>query len=262
MPAHVSPGGQLIKPDLALLNALLESRELLEPRAWSGLHQSIVLFNQANTDTPDMSPDTELVLTYSAIEQILGITSRQDQRRFSEKFAEVWHPNREVPRSEWRAQPTNKPGTKDTLRACWASDLKVCRGNLAHGHREDGLESQWTVRQHLLLTSFTVPRLVKQVLSKKDVYTLTDEDERDINTLEPLLNLPDVFAPPCSEDDEEDFLGKDYAWRSVLRREEDRQWPRQDDLMTFLLERCSPETLQDIEPLLRIDLSPMRTAFF
>ena len=37
--------------------------------------------------------------------------------------------------------------------------------------------------------------------------------------------------------------------------------PRQDDLMTFLLERCSPETLQDIEPLLRIDLSPMRTAF-
>ena len=32
--------------------------------------------------------------------------------------------------------------------------------------------------------------------------------------------------------------------------------PRQDDLMTFLQERCSPETLRDIEPLLRIDLSP------
>ncbi len=31
--------------------------------------------------------------------------------------------------------------------------------------------------------------------------------------------------------------------------------PRQDDLMTFLLERCSPETLKSIEPLLRIDLS-------
>ena len=37
--------------------------------------------------------------------------------------------------------------------------------------------------------------------------------------------------------------------------------PRQDDLMTFLLERCSPETLQRVEPLLRIDLSPMRTAY-
>ena len=223
VPAHVSPAGQFINPDLALLKALLESRERLESRAWSGLYQGIVLFNQANTDAPDMSPDTELVLTYSAIEQILGITSRRDQRRFSEKFAEVWHPNREVPRSEWRAQPTNKPGTKDTLRACWASDLKVCRGNLAHGHREDGLESQWTVRQHLLLTSFTVPRLVKQVLSKKDVYTLTDQDERDINALEPLLNLPDVFALPCPEDDEVGFPSEDYAWQSVRRREQDRQ---------------------------------------
>ena len=32
--------------------------------------------------------------------------------------------------------------------------------------------------------------------------------------------------------------------------------PRQDDLMTFLLERCSSETLMGIEPSLRIDLSP------
>ena len=34
--------------------------------------------------------------------------------------------------------------------------------------------------------------------------------------------------------------------------------PRQDDLMSFLLKRCSHETLQKIAPLLRIDLSPMR----
>ena len=32
--------------------------------------------------------------------------------------------------------------------------------------------------------------------------------------------------------------------------------PRQDDLMTFLLERCSRERLEEIEPSLRIDLSP------
>ena len=36
--------------------------------------------------------------------------------------------------------------------------------------------------------------------------------------------------------------------------------PQQDDLMTFLLERCTSETLRDIEPFLRIDLSPRRTA--
>ena len=32
--------------------------------------------------------------------------------------------------------------------------------------------------------------------------------------------------------------------------------PKQDDLMTFLLEQCSPDILKEIAPLLRIDLSP------
>jgi hypothetical protein len=32
--------------------------------------------------------------------------------------------------------------------------------------------------------------------------------------------------------------------------------PRQDDLMAFLLERLSPDRLKELEPLLRIDLSP------
>ena len=34
--------------------------------------------------------------------------------------------------------------------------------------------------------------------------------------------------------------------------------PRQDDLMAFLLEHCKPGKLQEIKPLLRIDLSPIR----
>ena len=34
--------------------------------------------------------------------------------------------------------------------------------------------------------------------------------------------------------------------------------PRQDDLMAFLLEHCEREKLLEIEPLLRIDLSPVR----
>ena len=35
--------------------------------------------------------------------------------------------------------------------------------------------------------------------------------------------------------------------------------PRQDDLMAFLLERCSPELLEEVGPLLRIHLSPGTT---
>lgn len=220
VPAHVGHGGRQIKPDCALLEALLRSRSREE---WSELYRGVVLFNQANTDAPDMSVDTELVLTYAAMEQILG-TARSNERRFHAKFATAWHPTREVPRSEWRPPPTGRTWTKDSLRACWAFDLHACRGNLAHGNGESARPSAWTVRQHLLLTSFIVPRLVKWALSRMGLYELTEDDERDINALEPLLNLPDVFAAPDPEDDEEGCEDEDYAWRRVLRREEDRQF--------------------------------------
>ena len=170
-----------------------------------------------------MSPNTELVLTYAALEQILGIASRKGQKRFPEKFAEAWRPSRELPSNEWRSPPTGTDWKKDRLRACWASDLKICRGNLAHGHREVTRPSQWTVSEHLLLTSFAVSRLVKRVLSKMGLYAPTDEDERDINALEPLLNLPNVFAELDPTDDENGFAADDFAWRRVLRREDDRQ---------------------------------------
>ncbi|MYC98016.1 MAG: hypothetical protein F4X13_01980 [Gammaproteobacteria bacterium] len=210
----------MIKPDCALLQALLAAREQEE---WVGLHQGIVLFNEANTDAPDMLPNTELVLTYAAMQQVLGIASKRDQKRFAAKFADAWRPGRDMPPSKWRRRPSGGSRKEDRLRAFWASDLKKCRGNLAHGHSAARMPSLWTVRQHLLLASFAVPRLVKQVLSEMQLYDLTDEDERDINAFELLLNLPDVFEASGAENDEGDSLDEEHAWRLVLRREGDRQ---------------------------------------
>ena len=50
-----------------------------------------------------------------------------------------------------------------------------------------------------------------------DLYELTDDDQGDINALEPLLNLPDVLAE--RDPDEEEQLG----WQQVLAEEHDRQ---------------------------------------
>lgn len=75
VPEHVSSGVRLIKPDCVLLKALFAAQERTE---WAGLHQGIVLFNEANTDAPYMLPNTDLVLTCGAIEQVLGITTRKD----------------------------------------------------------------------------------------------------------------------------------------------------------------------------------------
>ena len=229
-PAHVRYTGKQVKPDCALLEALLRSRDREE---WGGLYRGIVLFNQANTDAPDMSMDTELVLSYAATEQILGIAAYSDQKRFHEKFAKAWRPGREVSRSEWRSSPTDRPWKQESLRGCWAFDLHICRGNLAHGHSESALPSQWTVREHLLLTSFTIPLLVKQVLSDIGLYEMTDRDQRDTNVLEPLLNLPGIFAAASSEEDQaDDSPDQDFAWRQVVRQEDEHRFLRIiDDLL-------------------------------
>lgn len=218
-PAHVSSGGHRMQFDGALLKALLAAREDDQER-WSGLRQGIGLFNQANTDAPDTSPDTELVLTYAAMEQILGLVSRGKQKQMPTRFADTWSPRRDIPKSEWRPAPPNQSWKGDkfrTLRARWADDLGAARRNLAHGNAEDREPSIWTVRQHLLLTSFAIPRLVKRILTDMDLYELTDDDHGDINALEPLLNLPDVFAK--SDPDEEE----QFEWRRVLAAEHDRQ---------------------------------------
>lgn len=213
VPAHVTWAGSPIKPDWALLRALLASRERED---YSAIHQGIALFNQANTDAPDTSPDTELVLTYAAMQQILGL-SGGDERQFPGKFADAWCPSREVPPSEWRRLVDGSGSRREAnLRACWAFHLRVCRGKLAHGHHADQVPLLWTVPEHLLLTSFAVPRLVKQVLSGLDLYELTDKDTRDINAFESLLNLPDLFGPPCSVRDGERRSHGESAWQKVL----------------------------------------------
>ena len=209
VPAHVTRPGLKIKPDWALLRALLASRER---EAWSGLYQGIVLFNQANTDAPDTAPETELVLTYAAIERILGLSKKRDQRSLSAKFADAWVPSRKVPRTEWRRPADGSPGKSgENLRAWWASDLKARRGSLAHGRHAVQAPGEWRVREHLLLTSFTVPRLVKQILSRLGLYELTKEDTRDIDTFESLLNLPDLFERVGDSRSTEQF-----AWQRVL----------------------------------------------
>lgn len=218
-PAHMSSGGHRMDFDCVLLEALLAAREKAR-EGWPGLRQGISLFNQANTDAPDTSPDTELVLTYAAMEQILGLVSRGKQKQMPTRFADTWSPRRDIPKSEWRPAPPNQSWKGDkfqTLRACWADDLRDARRNLAHGNTEDREPSIWTVRQHLLLTSFAIPRLVKRILTDMDLYELTDDDHGDINALEPLLNLPDVFAK--SDPDEEE----QFEWRRVLAAEHDRQ---------------------------------------
>lgn len=219
VPVHVHPTGQRITLDVALLKALLDARGT---QVWPDLYQGIILFNQANTDAPDVSQAIELMLTYAAMERILECASSQGQEPFGTRFAEAWCPSQCIPRSEWRAPPTKRRWNGKSLRACWAFDLHVLRGSLAHGHRDDRFPSQWSADAHLLLTSFAVPRLVKRILSCEGHYKPTELDGHDIDVFEHLLNREDLFA---RADPAQDVMGlgpQTYGWNQLVPRREHR----------------------------------------
>ena len=49
-----------------------------------------------------------------------------------------------------------------------------------------------------------------------DLYEPTEDDERDINALEPLLNLPNLFERTRSVGGGESRATKGFAWKHVL----------------------------------------------
>ena len=70
--------------------------------------------------------------------------------------------------------------------------------------------------QHLLLTSFAIPRLVKRILSDMNLYELTDDDAHDIDIFEDVLNLPDVFARADPDQDPMCLGHKIDAWQQLV----------------------------------------------
>lgn len=72
------------------------------------------------------------------------------------------------------------------VREIWLRDLCNLRGNVAHGKIGEAYKPIWSIRNHLLLASYAFPLVLKSFLATKGVYTLTPEDQFDIDVFEQL----------------------------------------------------------------------------
>lgn len=186
-PDHVYPTA--VSLDEPLLLSLLESRERDE---WNRLRQGIVLFNEANTDRLEMPQASEMILVYSAFEQLLGLAGA-GPRDVAVAFASLFDPDAECPRDEWKIAEGNERAAAlldraGSLREAWLQDLGISRGSLAHGHEGEAYPACWSPREHLLFSSFAFPLAVKRVLAGLQLYDMLDDDERLIEAFEFLLN--------------------------------------------------------------------------
>lgn len=160
-----------------------------------------------------MPEGVELVFSFSSLEQLLDRAGR-DPRVVAEAFSHIWLPGEPLPRNQWTVQSTTESIRRrleraPSLRYAWIEDMGVARGSVAHGHGFHSYPGAWSVPEHLLLAAFVIPRLLKLRLAQIGHYTLTEDDQTDVDVLEALLN--ERLLEPRNPSDQTPF-----PWSRVL----------------------------------------------
>jgi hypothetical protein len=141
----------------------------------------IFLFLQANTDSPDVTSHSELVLVCGAIESVLGIKNGSTGdlvKAFCTEMRNALLLDSDLVRTEkFDAVSKSKTHQKAAdIREAWIKDFYITRGDIAHGRKHPQYESQWSIQEHMILASEIYPILVKLKLRTAGVYDLKESD--------------------------------------------------------------------------------------
>ena len=173
-----------------LLSSLLNGNEEIEDKTWKGIYESIINFNLANSDRQEIREELEINLLFSSLERLLDVG--KSQKKLLSRFKKLISPtNSIIPENCDRIkklQP-NRYNKSNTLRVLWLKDLNKLRDNLAHGKFDNNYPSRWSIHEHLLYNSFILPICMKKVLSKYNLYELTETDIDSIELFEKYLSI-------------------------------------------------------------------------
>ena len=212
MPDYISKPLQ-ITPDLPLLESLLYSKDKLDSSIWETIYESIINFNLSNTDSPDFQEHVEIVLLNGAFERLLNCGGNEND------LARVFE-NTLVPDEEMRPNDCDRLNTETILRRfrnsnsvrnLWIRDFFRFRGNLAHGKIKAQYPSVWSLKDHLLMTSFVFPLLLKCKLHENSTYNLSADDRFYINLFERLACEEHLIPRDETEEEPEQF-----PWQKIV----------------------------------------------
>lgn len=179
--------------DWNVLRSLLRARSL---PSWASIFESIYVFNRANTDGDDATEQTELILTLGGFQRLLDVGSSD----VALSDALVGRLRRWVSMPANGAARLSGPRTPAGLLRCgtlceaWIRDLAHLRDDPAHGRLSSQYPACWSLREHLLLSSYLFPRLMKVVLADAGLYDLLQRDEEDLEAFERLASEGNLFA--------------------------------------------------------------------
>jgi len=208
IPLHVS-SIRKVSLDSSLLTGLLKFRESGGSDEWGRWQNAISCFGQANTDSQNTSPQVESVLMCSAFQRLLDAQSKA--KDVAQLFSESLKPWETIlsgnsERTSGRQKDGNNP-----LRYQWMSEFYRVRGDFAHGKLQTLQPLAWTPQEHLVLASISFPLCMKSLLQQNGYYSLTDDDQVQIDAFEALANQNGFLSEPL------DSSGSgDSWWRRCL----------------------------------------------
>lgn len=204
-PLHVRQNLMRTKLDIPLLKSLIAARN---SDRWGELFDSIFWFNRANTDSDGIQPEVEAVKIISSFERSLGLTHGKE-KDLRKAFVLNFTPTQDVPYVTTERSKTSTMHGCTTVREAWIADFFRLRNAHAHGHRKAPRKFAWDLREHLLLSSYAFPLLMKSILAKQRLYTFTSKDQSQVDCFERLA------AASLFQEVSTPWGTKDWPWNQI-----------------------------------------------
>jgi hypothetical protein len=212
-PVHV-PQGQMDRLDRPLLDALLAASD---DEQFGQLLDAVRGFNAANTDSPTISQEMELVTLIGAYSRLFGVwDDKGTVSALNEKLAAApaWPGAKIGPKPEL-PQIREKLTKSKSMKSAWMADAYVLRGQFAHGHGISPYKSEWGLRDHLLLGSYLLPLTVKAWLASVGKYTLSPTELMQIAAFDALASFDHFEVDGGGDDDRR--RPSDHPWVQVVQ---------------------------------------------
>lgn len=253
-PAHLASQGEPTI-NLTLLAALQAIHTLPKPEKGRAVHEhidaSVTQFLLANSDSPDVPLEAESIATYAALERVSD--SDQSLNDIRRKLPEILALAESPPWTAWLRDELELPaGAERPVLSAWLKQVYKLRGNVAHGKPADWQPNDWTQQEHHVAGAFIYPLVLKCLLAKHGLYSLSEEDVAWVLGLDGLLlDRPFYEVPPTVEGGAAE-VDDDAEPTPLPRRTDLVRWQLQfqrinEALATMSLSATIRETMENIE---------------
>jgi hypothetical protein len=192
--------------------------------AWKSYEEAIFSYNLANTDSPAIMEQTELVLLCGAFERGLELRRKKaNAENVSEAFKKIFENFPENKFVSDSPRSIAEPKGNKCLRKAWAYDFYTTRNELGHGKYKVGEDKQtrWDIKEHLLLATYILPLVIKIKLSNDNKYELSEDDKNSIHAIDYLLAAPNLFEAVDKSLNKDCFQMKN-PWQTALNESQSK----------------------------------------